>query len=248
MRIPSRRGRPALLLLGAAWLAACAPPHLPPEAPPPSAEEPGPEETGGAGAGEPEQPPPGVFHQVLRGQTLFTIARTYGVPMGAIVEANGIADPDRIETGALLFVPGAPEVLDVPITVGPGVPGPPLVVPVAGPINSRFGPRHGRMHYGLDIGAPSGTPVRAARDGTVLYAGNGYRGYGRLVILDHGDGYRTLYAHNRRLRARAGQKVRAGEVIAEVGASGNATGPHLHFEVRLDDRPVDPLLYVMPEP
>ena len=82
--------------------------------------------------------------------------------------------------------------------------------------------------------------MRAARAGRVSYSGSGYRGYGKLVILDHDDGYQTLYAHNRRLLVRTGQKVRPGEVIARVGGTGNATAPHLHFEIRKDGRPLDP--------
>jgi murein DD-endopeptidase MepM/ murein hydrolase activator NlpD len=225
-------------LLALLLLAACA------GAPPPEPEVPPVPAPGPAAPPEPdagEEPPPGVFHRIERGQTLFTIARTYGVAMDAIVEANGIADRDRIEAGGLLFIPGAATVLDVPATALPRpAPEVRLLSPADGPVRSAFGPRGGRMHYGVDIDAAAGSKVRAAADGTVLYAGSSYRGYGQLVILDHGDGVRTLYAHNRRLLASTGQTVRAGEVIAEVGGTGNASAPHLHFEVRLGGRPVDP--------
>ena len=233
-------------------LAGCAAPPMQPPArrsPHPAGAVAGPAEAGGPPQplDEPsmrdDEPPPGVFYTILRGQTLFNIARTYEVRLEAIVEANEIADPDRIEAGALLFIPGVEHLLEVPVTV-PAVPDVRFLLPADGPIHSGFGPRGGRMHYGLDIGAPAGGRVRAARPGTVLYAGSGYRGYGKLVILDHGDGFRTLYAHNRRLRTRAGHRVDAGEVIADIGATGNATGPHLHFEIRLDDRPVDPARYL----
>jgi murein DD-endopeptidase MepM/ murein hydrolase activator NlpD len=196
------------------------------------------------------EPPPGVFHQVRRGQTLYTIARTYGVPLPAITEANRLEDPGRIEAGALLFIPGATAPVEVAITLPP-LPdgsGGRLMRPVEGPVNSGFGPRrNGRMHYGLDFGAASGSEVLAARDGVVLYAGNGYQGYGNLIILEHGDGYQTLYAHNRKLVAHAGDSVRAGDVIALVGASGNASGPHLHFEVRRNQHAVDPTPFLEPQ-
>lgn len=193
------------------------------------------------------EPPPGVFHPVLRGQTLYTIARTYGVPLETIVQANRIAEPARIETGALLFIPGAAAPLEVAITL-PDATGGRFLRPVAGPVNSGFGPRRkGRMHYGVDFGAAPGAEVYAARDGVVLYAGTGYQGYGRLIILEHDDGYQTLYAHNRKLLAREGDTVCAGEVIALVGATGNASGPHLHFEVRRNQHPVDPAPFLAPD-
>jgi murein DD-endopeptidase MepM/ murein hydrolase activator NlpD len=195
------------------------------------------------------EPPPGVFHQVRRGQTLYTIARTYGVPLETIVQANGLADPSRIEAGALLFIPQATAPMDVAITLPqlPDQAGERFLRPVTGPVNSAFGlRRNGRMHYGLDFGAAPGTDVCAARDGVVLYAGSGYQGYGRLIIIEHGDGYQTLYAHNRKLLAREGETVHAGEVIAQVGATGNATGPHLHFEVRRNQQAVDPEPFLEP--
>lgn len=195
------------------------------------------------------EPPPGIFHQVRRGQTLYTIARTYGVSLARIVQTNGIKNPARIAAGALLFIPWAAAPIDVAITL-PLIPdrtAEGFLRPVAGPVNSGFGPRRtGRMHYGVDFGAAPGTDVCAARAGVVLYAGTGYEGYGKLIIIEHGDGYQTLYAHNRKLLAREGDTVRAGEVIALVGATGNASGPHLHFEVRHFQQPIDPVPLLEP--
>lgn len=120
------------------------------------------------------------------------------------------------------------------------------VVPVEGPITSEFGwrvhPLYGTPHFhaGVDIGAPAGTPVRAALSGQVQFAGAA-GGYGLAVILDHGGGIHTLYGHMRVIRVRAGQEVAAGETLGEVGSTGLSTGPHLHFEVRRDGKPVDPL-------
>jgi murein DD-endopeptidase MepM/ murein hydrolase activator NlpD len=91
-----------------------------------------------------------------------------------------------------------------------------------------------------------GTPVLAAAAGKVIYADSKLRGYGKLVVIRHAGDLVTVYAHNRRLLVREGQQVRGGEVIAEVGKTGRATGYHLHFEVRRGDRPVDPLGYVTP--
>ncbi len=118
-----------------------------------------------------------------------------------------------------------------------------LIWPVSGPINSPFGPRWGRMHTGIDIGAATGTPIRAAKAGTVILAGsNG--GYGNAVVIDHGGGFSTLYAHNSSVSASQGASVSQGQVIASSGCSGSCTGPHLHFETRVNGSAQNPLNYL----
>ncbi len=117
--------------------------------------------------------------------------------------------------------------------------------PVDGRVSSPFGSRvhpisgQERMHDGLDLAAPTGTPIRAARAGEVVFAGE-KGGYGNAVVLEHRDGTTSLYGHASVLRVEAGQSVRAGEIVAEVGSTGHSTGPHLHFEVRRDGEPIDP--------
>jgi murein DD-endopeptidase MepM/ murein hydrolase activator NlpD len=121
--------------------------------------------------------------------------------------------------------------------------------PAAGPITSGFGRRFHpilkkwRLHTGVDFGAPRGSPIRAAADGIVISAGYS-RGYGNRVILDHGGRISTLYGHCSRLFVSTGQRVRRGQKIAAVGSTGLATGPHLHFEVRVDGRPVNPMRWL----
>jgi murein DD-endopeptidase MepM/ murein hydrolase activator NlpD len=115
--------------------------------------------------------------------------------------------------------------------------------PVGGPITSGFGPRWGRMHQGIDIGAPTGTPIHAADGGTVVTAG-WLGGYGNAVIIDHGGGRATLYGHQSRLGVGVGQSVGRSAVIGYVGSTGNSTGPHLHFEVRINGVPHNPLNYL----
>jgi murein DD-endopeptidase MepM/ murein hydrolase activator NlpD len=115
--------------------------------------------------------------------------------------------------------------------------------PVSGPVTSGFGSRWGRMHEGIDIAVGEGTPVHAAASGTVIYAG-WMEGYGNLVVIDHGNGLSTAYGHNSSLASSMGQSVAAGEVIAYSGSTGHSTGPHVHFEVRLNGSPVDPLGYL----
>jgi len=121
-----------------------------------------------------------------------------------------------------------------------------LAWPARGSLTSGFGLRRhplfgiARMHQGVDIAAPWGTPVWAAAAGTVVYAG-WFGGYGKLVVVDHGGGVATLYGHLSSIAVSPGDRVAAGDVLGRVGSTGYSTGPHLHFEIRVDGRPVDPL-------
>ena len=118
-----------------------------------------------------------------------------------------------------------------------------LIWPVLGPVTSPFGVRWGRMHEGIDIAAPTGTAIRAAAGGTVIHAG-WLGGYGNLVIIDHGNGIATAYGHQSSVAVGSGQAVAQGQTIGYVGSTGHSTGPHLHFEVRVNGAPVDPLGYL----
>lgn len=118
-----------------------------------------------------------------------------------------------------------------------------LIWPVSGPIASPYGTRWGRLHTGIDIGAGTGTPIKAAASGRVLVSGYS-GGYGNLTVIDHGNGIATAYAHQSSLAASAGQQVGQGQVIGYVGSTGFSTGPHLHFEVRVNGSPVDPFGYL----
>jgi murein DD-endopeptidase MepM/ murein hydrolase activator NlpD len=118
-----------------------------------------------------------------------------------------------------------------------------FIWPVNGPVVSGFGMRWGRMHEGIDIAASSGTPIHAAAAGTVIHAG-WLGGYGNLVVVDHGDGLSTAYAHASAILVGVGQHVSQGETLSLVGSTGNSSGPHLHFEVRVNGSAVDPLFYL----
>ncbi len=124
----------------------------------------------------------------------------------------------------------------------------PSLLPIAGWITSPFGYRRHpydgvlRLHAGVDIAAEPGTPIRAPAIGLVIYSG--YReGYGKAIVLDHGYGIRTLFAHNSRLFVHTGVRVKRGEILAEVGSTGHATGPHLHYEIRKNGVPVNPVTF-----
>jgi murein DD-endopeptidase MepM/ murein hydrolase activator NlpD len=99
------------------------------------------------------------------------------------------------------------------------------------------------MHNGIDFGASAGTPIRAAADGVVVSAGP-LGGYGNATVIDHGNGLATMYAHQSQIIVSAGQHVSRGQVIGYVGSTGFSTGPHLHFEVRVQGTPVDPMQYL----
>lgn len=126
----------------------------------------------------------------------------------------------------------------------------PSIIPVQGWFMSGFGYRidpftgQVKMHEGLDIAAPPGTPIIAPADGTVKFAGE-RRGFGLTLELNHGYGYITLYGHCQRLNVDEGDKVERGDVIAYVGSTGRSTGPHLHYEVRISQEPVNPVHYIL---
>jgi murein DD-endopeptidase MepM/ murein hydrolase activator NlpD len=118
-----------------------------------------------------------------------------------------------------------------------------LIWPVQAPITSPYGMRWGRLHAGVDLGAADGTPIQAAASGTVIYAG-WLGGYGNLVVIEHGGGLATAYAHQSRVAVGGGQQVAQGQVVGYVGNTGHSFGPHLHFEVRVKGAAVDPLGYL----
>lgn len=199
----------------------------------------------------------GVMHHVHAGETLWRISKTYDVPLPAILTQNEIRDPSHLSEGTLIFIPGATHELPVepaehrkrgPASIpraggralDPAAHGEPLTWPTHGVLISGFGARERDVHEGIDLACPEGTPVRAAEDGVVLFAGE-QRGYGNLILLAHDNDLVTVYAHNEANLVEKGEKVARGAEIARVGHTGNATGPHLHFEVRLGTHPRDPL-------
>lgn len=194
------------------------------------------------------KPGKGFYYTVKPGETLWQIASTHKVTAQQIAEWNNIQDPDKVAAGMRIFVPktragGAPRgKFDEPLAFDRDH----FQWPVKGTVISGFGMRDGNRHDGVDIKAPSGAPIYAAADGEVVYSGN-LRGYGNLIIVRHPDRYYTTYAHNQKNLVTVGKKVEAGEKIALVGATGRATGPHLHFEVRLGATSRNPLFFMPTE-
>lgn len=197
----------------------------------------------------------GSLHHVGKGDTLERIAQEYNADPSVIASFN-LLDEQRMFTGQKLVIPGGVHPMEkgsVPVTLLASrakrrLPDgtsfiPPFVWPLGGVITSKFGMRKGLFHFGLDIGAPYGKEYRAAADGIVEFSGT-KAGYGRVLIIDHGRGWRTLYAHNAQNLVSQGDYVSSGRSIAKVGASGNATGPHLHLEIIFGGRRLDPLLFL----
>jgi murein DD-endopeptidase MepM/ murein hydrolase activator NlpD len=183
--------------------------------------------------------PNGSYHKLKRGETFASLSRLYKVPLATLMESNRVSDPNKLRAGTSIFIPTVSDpVAPQSTTVGA------LAWPLQGRITGKFGPRGERSrHKGIDIDGQAGEEIKAVASGTVTQAG--IRGkYGRVAIIDHGDGLTTLYAHLGKLMVRVGDRVERGDPIAEVGRSGNATGTHLHFEVHRDGRPVDPIRYL----
>lgn len=191
----------------------------------------------------------GIYHRVEPGQSAYRIARAYDVPLIDLLDANGIADPGLVRPGHSLWIPGAAEKRPVPLIdeltdrLSP-VARRAFRPPVRGKLGSGFGGRKGGFHRGIDILAPGGSDVRASEFGLVLYAGDGMRGYGNAIVLDHGEGVTTLYGHLKEIRVKSGDAVASGQVIGAVGRTGNATTSHLHFELRVEDEALDPEIYL----
>ncbi len=198
--------------------------------------------------------PPGTWYIVQPGETLSEIATRARVPVEDLRELNGLARAERLQAGRLIFVLYGDEPREIAEGPPPQEPGPvvtggaaPLRWPLGEPrVTSVFGTRLGRVHEGIDLGAPIGTPIHSAGEGRVLYAGDAVRGYGHMVVLEHAGNLLTVYAHNSVVLVRTGDRIAAGQEIARVGQSGRATAPHLHFEVRKRQEPQDPLQFLPP--
>ncbi len=188
-----------------------------------------------------------VVYTVQRGDSLSQIAKHFEVSLTAMIDSNGIINPDLLAVGQELIIPDCQYATPVSNTrlrtvqaASRGGIQTSFAWPVTGRITSRFGPRNGGFHHGLDIAVGRGTPVKAATAGKVEFTG-WRNAYGSTVIIDHGNAYKTLYAHNSEILVKEGQYVSSGEILAKAGATGNATGNHVHFEVIKDGERIDPL-------
>jgi murein DD-endopeptidase MepM/ murein hydrolase activator NlpD len=191
-------------------------------------------------------------HTVQQGETMGGIALHYGVTVSALTTANGITNPSRIYPGQVLSIPSASAGsastryasygpgLCSSVEVGRGGSGY-FIRPMRGYVISQY---FHPWHPGIDLAIPAGSKVYAADGGTVVYAGWNPAGYGNLIVLDHGNGWRTYYAHLSQINVECGEWVPRGSIIGASGNTGNSTGPHLHFEMLRYGIPVNPAGYL----
>lgn len=195
----------------------------------------------------------GIYHVVLLGQGLSDIARAYGVSLRDILRANRKRGDGDVRPGEILVLPGAPylstrdprwmALMSLQTQRG-------FLKPTTGRFADGFGKRLHPIthqvvfHEGLDLAPGKGARVVASQTGKVIFAGN-RSGYGRLIILDHGQGITSYYAHLDKILVREGAQVKRGDLIGKVGETGKVTGPHLHFEIRVNGKPQNPLLYLV---
>jgi LysM repeat protein len=188
-------------------------------------------------------PTSGIYHTVQAGETLSAIAQRYGVAEADILNypLNDLtSSPDDLYPGQKLVVPHGRKELMRP-TPQPFLDSP-FGWPLVGVITQDFSDRH----LAIDIGAPYGSPVFAGREGRVTRSGWARTGYGYTVIIDHGQGLQSLYSHMKGEWVQVGDWVERGQLIGEVGSTGNSSGPHMHFEVRWDGERMNPLDYLPP--
>lgn len=162
-------------------------------------------------------------------------------PPSATMESPQFGPPDAMPPDSLASLPPPAAPVEPSVTAPAGA----FIWPVQGRVLSSFGSKPGGLvNDGINIAAPAGTPVRASQDGTVAYAGNELRGYGNLLLVRHDNGWVTAYAHNSELMVGRGDRVKRGQVISRVGATGSVGEPQLHFEIRQGTRSVDPTRYL----
>ena len=214
------------------------------------------------------------YHTVQRGESLYSISRRYNVDITTLSKVNHLQTPYALSVGQRLLLPASVSAQSAPTTNTPQTTAKPapatkaakaatpvlpremytppaknrnakFLWPVNGTVISGFGNLgSGRKNDGINIKAPLGTAVKAADSGIVAYAGSELKGFGNLILIKHGDGWITAYAHNDKLLVRKGQKVARGEKIATVGSTGTVTTPQLHFEVRTGKKAVNPRSYL----
>ncbi|MFP6654523.1 MAG: LysM peptidoglycan-binding domain-containing M23 family metallopeptidase [Myxococcota bacterium] len=206
---------------------------------------------------------PGVIHHVEAGENIYRISLRYGVDPKQVARVNGIRDVTKLKVGQRLFIPGVRRSARVQerarLEARSGVAQSELrkraraaarsqtklrfLWPARGRLSSRFGMRKGRPHEGIDLAASRGTPIYASESGRVIHSGR-MSGYGKVVIVKHAGAFRTVYAHASRLLVRKGAFVERGQKIALVGSTGRSTGPHVHFEIRRSEKPLNPLAFL----
>jgi len=204
----------------------------------------------------PKVPEPAIYHEVRSGETLYRIAKAYGISHSELARVNGINDMNHVVIGRKLLIPGASRSLPVSVVTPERAT---MDAPAAaesrrgerlfiwpiwgGTVVSSFGPRGQGFHDGIDIGAQPQTPIHAAADGSVIYT-DSLPGYGNVVIIQHSGGYATVYAHNAENLVQTGDPVHQGQIVARVGTSRHSAVSTVHFEIRKDNVARNPIYFL----
>jgi len=204
-------------------------------------------------------PTSGIIYKVVKGDNIKKIAQKYNISTETIIENNDLDDEGKLSVGQELILPGAQKITSSAPTISRAKPAETISAPTPSQIKPavtsgakmqwptvgyRITQYWSWRHTGLDIANKVGTPLYAAADGTVEYSGWNSGGYGYMVFVNHGGGTKTRYAHASKLLVSVGEKVKRGQVVALMGSTGRSTGPHIHFEVYINNKRVNPLNYI----
>lgn len=191
----------------------------------------------------PTAPPglPGIYHRVEKGQTLYRISKTYNIDLPELVRVNRISDATSIEIGQLIFIPYGRKPDSLPTSYVAED----FIWPIRGKIITTFGQTFNNLlNKGINIQPYRSQEVLAARSGKVVFLSPNFKGFGKTIIIDHGDGFLTVYARMLEILIKAGVNVQRGTSIARVGSVGQSKDNYLHFEIRKGYIPQNPIFYL----
>ena len=186
---------------------------------------------------------PGIYHEVRRGETLWSISKIYDVDLKTIIAVNRLPNASKIEVGQLILIPEVGK--ERFNNYAKGAKSESFAWPVRGTVVSYFGSTSNMVkNKGIDIRIQEGTKVKASRGGKITFASDHLKGYGKTIIINHLDGFETVYAYNKDNLIGVGEHVNKGDIIAKAGKTGRANRPTLHFEIRKKSKPQNPFYYL----
>jgi len=187
----------------------------------------------------------GIYHEVQKGDTLWRIAKTYGIEIADIVRANNISDETKINHGQKILIPGAKIPMPVTTEKNKLYEKDYFSWPIDGEILYYFGQKiYGARNKGIDIRAHNEERVLASKSGRVVFCSEHFKGYGNIIVIDHLDGFFSIYSRNSQNLVKAGDSVAQNQAIALTGSTGRGEAASLHFEIRREGRPQNPLHYL----
>lgn len=187
----------------------------------------------------------GIYHEVQKGDTLWRIAKTYDIDLSHIVKINNISDATKISPGQRLFIPGAKNPLLVTSEKTKLYEKDYFIWPIQGEVISFFGEKvYGAKNKGIDIRTHQGDKIFASKKGEVVFCSERFKGHGNIIIVDHLDGFFTVYSRSLQNLVKAGDLVEQNKVIALAGSTGRGKAAYLHFEIRKRGKPQNPLYYL----